>query len=369
MKIVFLLNNIPKPRISKRIEAMKSIAEISILCVKRKEQVWFPANTELKHVYFDIDVPSSEHILERLKTLKEYKKQALASLAAEKPDLIYTSDIESLQIANSYKRKKTNTRVFYEVGDLRELFIEKPKNIAKRAFGWALSYVEKKNIRTVECLVITSEKFYDVHFKDIIEKDRVLFIPNMPEIKYFDNYTPKTAGPFTIGFIGAIRYIDQMKILVDAASELNCNVLFAGSGSTAEEYNEIVDYCKDKPWITFSGKYNYETDIAKLYSQVDCVYSVYNADNANVRIALPNKLYEAVYCCLPIIVAKGTYLAELVNDWNVGLAVDHKDYGELYNAIKILMDKKSYSKYVESCKKMKGSISIAKYSEDLVKRI
>lgn len=139
-------------------------------------------------------------------------------------------------------------------------------------------------------------------------------MPNIPEAAPFAKYKRKTRGKFTVGFIGSIRYLKQMKMLVDAAERAGCNVLFAGAGVTTSDYLHIIEYCKDKYFVTFTGKYNYNEDIANLYGAVDCIYAVYDADNPNVRIALPNKLYEAVYCKLPIIVAKGTYLSEIVEN-------------------------------------------------------
>ena len=53
--------------------------------------------------------------------------------------------------------------------------------------------------------------------------------------------------------------------------------MFAGAGETNDDYKQITDYCKDKEYVTFTGKYIYNTDIAKLYGMVDCVYAVYDA--------------------------------------------------------------------------------------------
>lgn len=71
----------------------------------------------------------------------------------------------------------------------------------------------------------------------------------------------------------------------------------------------------------------------------------------NVKVALPNKLYESILCELPIIVAKGTYLSELVEKMGVGVSVSHKDKNELKNVLtKLANDKSYYQSMVESCK-------------------
>ena len=86
----------------------------------------------------------------------------------------------------------------------------------------------------------------------------------------------------------------------------------------------------------------------------------------NEQIALPNKLYEAIYCELPIIVSKGTYLAKVVEDWGVGLVVDCTSQKEITEAIMKLRDDRGlYEKLVKQCKAHRDDINLEKYNEEL----
>jgi succinoglycan biosynthesis protein ExoL len=49
----------------------------------------------------------------------------------------------------------------------------------------------------------------------------------------------------------------------------------------------------------------------------------------NNRVALPNKLYEAMYFRVPIVASKGTYLAERVLDAGIGYAIDCGDVAQI----------------------------------------
>ncbi len=224
------------------------------------------------------------------------------------------------------------------MADLRENYIVKPKKLVDCIITNVLLSKEKNAFKNVDYLVVTSPKFYDMHYNTLISKERMLFIPNVPDIDIFKAYKKKTGGRFTVGFIGGIRYLKQMKMLVDVATSVDCDVLFAGAGGTSKEYDEIRRYCEGMSNVIFTGRYDYNKEIAGLYSRVDCVFSVYDADNPNVRIALPNKLYESIYCKLPIIVAKETYLEELVNEWGVGISVRHDKAEELVYALKELKE-------------------------------
>ena len=358
MKVCFLLTHIPDPRMNKRIEVFKKCSEVNVICVKRNSQdIWKPVQN-VKHIIIEIDLPSAKHIIKRYFMSKEFQRKALDRLIDLKPDLIYSESLDTLLIAKKY-RKKNKVKIIYEVADLRESYIIKPKNPINRIVAETILNEEKKAFTVVDSLVVTSPKFYTYHYKRLIEKENTLYIPNIPDIEIFKSYKKKTEGQFTIGFIGGIRYLKQMKMLVDAAKEAGCKVLFAGAGGTANDYSEIKAYCEDQDHVEFTGRYDYNTQIANLYGSVDCVYAVYDADNPNVRIALPNKLYESVICELPIIVAKETYLEELVKKWGVGVSVSHKDTKELTKVLERLStDSDYYESIVCKCIKEKNNLQV-----------
>lgn len=332
MNVCFLLTHIPNPRINKRIEVFKHVSNTKVICTRRASQnIWEPTQ-DVEHIIFDIDLPSAKQIVKRAVVSHGFRKRALAKLEELQPDLIYTESLDSLMIAGAYKQRHA-VKVFYEVADLRENYLTKPKNPGKRLLTNLLLQREKKAFQNVDFLVVTSPKFYEMHYSSLIDRERMLFIPNAPDQGVFHSYQKKGDGRFTVGFIGSIRYLKQMKMLVDAANAVDVDVLFAGAGGTTTEYGEIRRYCDGMKNIAFTGRYSYETEIADLYGRVDCVYAVYDADNPNVRIALPNKLYESILCELPIIVAKGTYLSELVEENGVGISVSHLDEKELEQAL------------------------------------
>lgn len=356
MKVCFLLTHIPNPRMNKRIAAFKDLAETKVICTRRASQdIWQPAQN-VPHVILDIDLPSAKHIVKRFLVSRDFQKRSLEILEQFQPDIIYAESLDSLLIAGQYK-KKHPIQVFFEVADLRENFLVKPANPVDWLMTKMLLHREKKAFRQVDYLVVTSTKFYDLHYSALIPPEKMVYFPNIPDVKAFSTYRKKTVGRFTVGFIGGIRYLKQMKLLVDAAKQVDCDVLFAGAGGTSAEYDEIRNYCKDLSNVRFSGRYDYDTQIAELYGAVDCVFSVYNADNPNVRIALPNKFYESIYCELPIIVAKDTYLEELVTKYGVGISVSHKCIEDLESALARLKNDEAYRNgFAEKCRECKAEL-------------
>jgi len=352
MKTCFLLTHVPDPKTNKRIKIFKERGNVSVICARRKSQdIWEPAFDDVEHYIYDVDLPTVQHIIKRFVVSKIYRKKAKKKLKEIRPDVIYADGLDSLFIAAAYKGHN-KVKLFYDVADLRETYIEAPKQIFKRIINEVIKYSEKKRFVYIDYLVITSEKFYSVYYHNLISQDKVIFIPNAPDKEVFKSYEKKRSGEFTIGFIGGIRYLNQMKMLVDAAEKCGYQVIFAGAGGTSKEYEEITSYCKNKGHVKFTGKYDYNKEIAGLYGMVDCIYAVYNADNLNVQIALPNKLYESVICKLPIIVARGTYLSDMVEKWGIGFSVNHKNIDELCHALdQIASNENLRNEIEENCKR------------------
>ena len=157
-----------------------------------------------------------------------------------------------------------------------------------------------------------------------------------------------------------------MKLLIEAAEKLKIKVFFAGDSQD----DEIQQLSANSEYVEYYGRYNYDTDIANLYSKCDCIYSVYDTAYNNVKYALPNKLYESIYCELPILVADGTYLGELVQKWGVGIKVDSNSLEDLIIKIKLLQQNKGiYNKIVKKCKENKNKIDIKKYNNVFIEKL
>ena len=72
------------------------------------------------------------------------------------------------------------------------------------------------------------------------------------------------------------------------------------------------------------GKFN-NSEKPSLYKQIDFVNAVYGYDTLITTTALPNKLYDCAIFKKPIIVSANTYLAEIVQRYDLGFAFDHKN--------------------------------------------
>ena len=363
-KYTFVLSYAAGPRMIKRIRLMREKFEVSVIFWKRSEEnIWKFEETGIDQV--EIYEPANYgKPLRRIKATIRFFRKANKYLNATQPKYVHVENLDMLLAASFYKRKcKDVIHLIYEVADIHELLLNDYRNPIMRIFQKALRHLEKNLCQGVDYLIVTSERFYDFYYKNLFDPAKYIFMPNMPNVRAFENYKPKKDGMFTVAFIGWIRYKQQLKILIQVSNQLGIDVLIAGSGAD----DEIKNFSSKFKNVTYYGKYDYDTEIAGLYNKADCIYAVYDRGKKNVDLALPNKLYESVYCELPLIVSKGTYLSETVLNWGVGYAIDCNDSKELANVLAKMKDKgEEYHKIQENCREMKRKIDIKNYNDSLL---
>ena len=365
--IVILIGFLPDPRMTNRINLEKQIGDLHVICWDRgKNMLQMPKEDGYKlHV---IHAEAGNDPVKRLIPYRKFIKQANKLLEVIEPDLIDVQGLDMLKIAASYKHNSSKkVSIIYEVADLHRLIVDKQSNPLRKLIREYLIREEKKKKKYYERLLITSNAFYDDYFFDFVDKSKVFYMPNVPDLSVFQTYTRKTIGPFTVGFIGSVRYKRQMRNLIEAAKNGGFNVLIAGY---EEEPIEIENLCQGKSNIEWVGPFSFREEVASLYGKCDVIYSVYDADMKNVRVALPNKLYESVYCHLPLIVAKNTFLEKTVLEWGVGIGVNHLSAGDLVETVhRLQQDKQFYELLSTNCIKHQDEVDLSYYNKLLEKEL
>lgn len=366
-KLAILIGFMPNPRIFKRVALESELYEVHLICWDRGSNM-IPHKDSGNCVIHTIRIEASNHPLKRLLPYAKFKREALKLLNELQPAVVHAQMIDMLKIAVKYadsSRKKV--RLIYEIADLHRLIVDKQTNPVKRAVQLYLRHEDKRCSEKIDLLIVTSDRYYKMYFRDFVPRDKVLYFPNVPDLSAFRDYKRHNGegDSFTAGYIGGVRYKEQCRLMIDAAKSLDMPLLFAGYEN---DEPEIETLCRAYDKGTWIGGFDFKTQIADLYGRCDVIYSVYDADMANVRVALPNKLYEAVYCGLPIIAAKNTHLAETIDEWGVGGAVDHKNVDDLVDLLKKMRDDREwYLSLVRNCEAHADEIDLNKFNEELKK--
>ena len=123
-------------------------------------------------------------------------------------------------------------------------------------------------------------------------------------------------------YIGAFRYPNTIFRFAKIIGENFPNYEFSFYGDSNLTYlaKELADKYNN---IHYWGKFKNPEDLNSIYENVDIVTACYDVeDGENEKVAEPNKLYEAICFCKPIIVSKHTYLSKRVKDLAVGFVLE-----------------------------------------------
>lgn len=358
---VILIGFMPNPRIYKRIALENELYDLHLICWDRgKNMLAFSSEKDTCETHC-IRIPAGDDPVRRAIPYMKFNARAMKLLKELSPDVVHVQGLDMLKLACRYKKHSSKkVSILYEVADLHRLLVDKQKKPVHKLAQAYLRREDKRCTKKIDKLIVTSEQYYDLYFSAFVPEEKKLTIPNMPDLSAFKSFVrPPHTSPLTVGYLGSVRYKEQMRNLVTAAKKSGLPLLIAGFETEPAEIQPLCEAYEKGTWV---GRFDFMSEAADLYAKCDIMYSVYNADMANVRVALPNKLYEAVYCETPLIVAKGTYLEKVATSWGIGVGVDHHDPDELSALLtRMNEDHDYYQSFVDNCRLHKEEIGMEKY--------
>jgi len=340
LNIMFLAPTSSQPRYHKRVNQLMKFGTVHVYAFTRDyyNENSFPPNAEYNSLGKIKDGKYLHRITRFIKAILIVFKARLK----HRKCIYYALSFDCLIIAKICGIKTG----YYEIGDLR---------ITKQRKGF-LTILEAYLLKRVSGLVLTSRYFYDEFYcnKKIIPADSVYIIDNKLN-KSFQNCRPKInleeSIRIRIGLIGLLRYKKPIELLLNYVKNRPSNYIIEcyGDGPCA---TLVKQYSSEN--IRFHGSFKNPDDLKRIYNSVDLSYVVYDNDSLNVRLAIPNKLFESAYFGVPIICGSNTALLEEVKKMGIGKSICTKSSNsfqkdlESISRAKILEYKKNCSKIVES---------------------
>lgn len=328
MKIVFIINSISAQRCIKRIEEFIANGyEVDVYGFSRNMDI------HIKYENFIINQIGSFNnntsFINRMPILMKGIKGVLRKYKKNKDVIFY---LFQLDIALVFRLLCNNKRYFYEESDLMHTYIN--NSIIKLS----LEYIDKRIIKESLISIFTSEGFLNYHYGKEWP-DNVYILPNKLNTRIEKiNSMPKQGIKYDklkIGFVGFPRYKSVINFIKVYCSNFP-NHEFHVFGELTETFKDEFDILSQYKNCFFHGGFNNPDDLPNIYSKIDLVLSTYDVEFENVRYAEPNKIYEAIYFNTPIIVSKGTFLEDKVNNLGIGFGVNACDESEIISFIKEL---------------------------------
>lgn len=316
--IIFIAPQLQQPRVIRRISTVHS-AGFAIKVYGFDSGIF---SNNLKSINFPVT-----EIIKRNKKDSRFKKvwcfiKALYRIKREndKDDIFYIFSAEMGNFSWILRHRKT----IYEEADILGAYFTKPwlRNLFRT--------IDRGTIRRSLLTVFTSEGFVDYTFKDGEKPDNVLVIPNKLNSKFFNAERKAEVKPDDIdinhikfGFVGIIRYPNTIIRFAEVIGREFPQHEFHFFGDP--DVPSYLDNVQKMPNVFLHGPYVNPVELPSIYSQIDLVISCYDTTSWNVRVAEPNKLYEAVFFEKPIVVSKGTFLEKQVERYNAGYAIKADD--------------------------------------------
>ena len=309
-KIVFLVSSLSQPRAIRRVESIAALGiEVVVYGYDRKQ---YDCNKFSSEIPVNVlgEMSKGGGYFGKLKQIK--------------------SDVRMV----TAKHKDENC-FYYSFGFLETVFLRKAKvsyayEISDIAYGGGtlgclrpiLYQIDRKLVKHSMFTVMTSEGFKKYLN---VEEANIVIQPNKVNRKLLGckrHILSLKDHKFVFSFVGSIRY-DTILCFAKVVAERFPQHEFHFYGvpnveSTKQCLNNLTaEYTNIKMY----GPFVNPDDLEAIYNKVDIVVATYGL-TLNEKILDPNKLYEGILFCRPIVATEGTFLAEQVRKYNCGFIID-----------------------------------------------
>lgn len=240
-------------------------------------------------------------------------------------DVVHAMDFDTIPpavLAATIKRKL----VIYELGDIYEDMMLLPPLLRRISVC-----IDKLFMHPAKAIIISDEA--RVKELDGIPNKNVIVINNSPPDLFREPGAAQISDKFTI-FYSSMLHKERQSNLEKVALAIRdidgVNIIIAGYGNQAEEMEQWVSEVPGK--VQFVGRIDYTEALEKTMAS-DLIISLYDPVLLNTRYASANKLFEAMMCGKPILMSKGTVMADMVEKENCGLVIDPGSVEEIKEAI------------------------------------
>lgn len=174
--------------------------------------------------------------------------------------------------------------------------------------------------------------------------------PISPDEKAKVRAHPRPSNPMVLASIGTGKNLELDKETIGFfANDKRFSLRFIG-----RNYDELASYCLEKGITNVYVEGDFKSsETLDLYKDVDVIMSMYGSDKTHFKHQLTNKLYYALQLELPLLVSEGSYMAEMVSKYDLGLVFDSQSPSmkdailDLYDAMKEHKRESGQKKFLE----------------------
>lgn len=267
-------------------------------------------------------------------------KEAIEKAIKIKADVYHFHDPDLLPHVLKLKRKIPNSNVIY---DIHENYAGRFKNWGLPSFlGFFFRIYEKSRMSKMDGFTVVSSSmkslFNSVNKPSIIIRNST-DIHRLSNLEFNNNEKPDHQIIYTSGTnsharnclqtVKSLKYINLHNI--------NFKMLFVGryeEGIKEEMYEQAKIDTKEY-LLEIEGMLPWEDNFVRT-TKAFCG-CVFYEDNPNNRVGIPNRLFEYMYCELPVVATNFPELRKIVEDTKCGILVDSEDPESIAKAFTFLL--------------------------------
>lgn len=323
MKVYMILTNgyDPDLRVFKEAKFIKNLGnDIEILCWDR-ENKYLDKKCEViegihihrffPHALYGTGLKQIGPFIKFYREIKNYLKNK------DEEYILHCHDLDGAIIG--YTIKSVIAKVF----DMHEYYLTDNNYFIKKIKGFCVKTIQNK----FDFIIYLNDK----QKKDVSRKNshKLVFLPNYPEGLKFQKIEKYKNEMLRINYIGIVRHLESLKVLMELSNLENVKVGIFGGGTSLEE---IKKKSSDYENTDVFGSFDHNK-VGELYRETDLLYCVYRTENENDKNAFPTKFFESILTTTPIIVNKNSAMGAFVNKNNIGFTIDLEDKNEVKNII------------------------------------
>ena len=335
-KVVFFIFSI-SPREVKRVkEFLENGYDVKVYSIEKKDSI------KKKNIDYEVETMNFDTEISYFRRLLRYTPKLIRTINQydKKNTLFYffTLNVAIPTVIIS------NIEYVYEESDM--LF----DNVDFFLYRLLIKCLNKFIIKKALITVFTSEGFSRYYFGNN-KPNNIVIIPNRVNKECLQ--LPKldkgilNINRIKFGFVGYLRsesIYNFAKTLVENFSEHEFHFFGENIYFSEEQIQALIN---NEKRVFFHGSFNNPTDLPLIYSKIDFVVGTYDSRRVNPRYAEPNKFYEAIFFETPIIVSNNTFLADKVDNMNIGFSVNpwnKNDIVERINSVNL----RDYNNYIKN---------------------
>lgn len=272
----------------------------------------------------DYDVPIADWRLRSLDDLSDvFKAGALANAHRAQPDLVVANNLIGLLVGR-FLAARNGCRVFY---DAHEVTVFRNRRVVTRLRNFLAFAIEGRSSRAAAKIVTVNKPCADI-LEQVTGRTPVGII-------YNDHFRaspvpPAACGPATTAgaiFFGSAAAGRRLELLSDliCAGELDTAAFFVCGDETRQHAMLSRALSKEaRSRSIIRHGIDYDSALDELLHRAGVAWFSWIAiENKalSYNLSLPNKFFQSISSGLPIVCQEGTYLADVVRRYDIGIMI------------------------------------------------